>query len=340
MQANPLDYASLRRQIAIQRERAWDLDRDIPWRTPIDRSRYFLPLDRSAIAFPGASEEQRRAISQLLGLVINGTIAEMESVIFKMKDIAWNQLLREYPVNPEMRELGERFCEDTGVDPSALARLLPKAFRSLFLRGTIANAQSGGFAFWWVVAVAEEVSIDIYRQIHSHRDAMDPLYHLVHKKHLEDESRHRNYAFLMLRLAHDRAQQDRFASPFRHLRRKTDLLLAQALSSGWVISELTKIFEVRHLRGEHPFFDVLASCLPLLQSVPPLELFRRLFVSAPYISYLLNTRNQRATIEAATEARVLTFPFPEPQPQPLLLPLSLSVSPDVGIPTGRAVGAE
>src|SRR4029078_6172007 len=144
-----LDDVSLAAQIELQRKHAWDLEKDIDWKVGIDGGKFLLPLDEDAIAFPGATARQRMAISQLMGLVINSTIAEMEDVIHKLKDTAWNTLLRKYPVNPEIRALGELFCEQErkhsrafdryiqlfcdaqGIARSDLDRLVPKAFGSL-----------------------------------------------------------------------------------------------------------------------------------------------------------------------------------------------------------------
>ncbi len=340
MRADPFDYAALRAQIQWQKERTWDLDTGISWEMGIDLTRDFLPLDSDAVAFPGASEEQRRALSQYLGLVINGTISEMEGVIHKLKDVAWNQVLRRYPVNPEMWELGElffeeeikhsrmfgryneEFCKASGVDEAQLKTLLPRAFGSWFQKAVIANSNGGGHAFWWLVASAEEVSIEIYRAIHRHRETMDPLYHLIHKKHLEDESRHRNYAFLML----DVIERSGASSLKERFHRKTDLLFSQLFSTGWVVTELTKIFESKRLKREHPFFETLATCLPLVRKVPLHDLVRKLFVTAPYISLVLNTRNHPHTIETAEARKVLRFPFPKPRPA------------DVGAPKGKGGG--
>src|SRR5262245_58198734 len=106
---NPYDHAALGAQVIRQRKYAFDLNADIPWQVPIDDKKHLLPLDRDAIAFPGASAEQRLALSHLMGLIINSTIAEMEGVINVMRDDAWAKSLRAYPSNPEMWELGELF---------------------------------------------------------------------------------------------------------------------------------------------------------------------------------------------------------------------------------------
>lgn len=325
-----LDDVSLAAQIELQKKHAWDLEKDIDWKMGVDPEKFLLPLDADAIAFPGASESQRLALSQLMGLVINATIAEMEDVIHKLKDSAWNGLLRKYPVNPEIRELGELFfeeerkhsrafdryiqifCESQGIARADLDRLLPKSFGSLFLKAIIANANWGGCAFWWVVASVEEVSIELYKQIHKYKKEIDPLFYTVHRKHLEDEARHRSYAFLMLELI-----EKTETGPIQKLFRKGDLLCAQIFSAGWVLAELHKVFEVEALRGRHPFFAELATCLPLLRKVPPATLLRRFFVSAPYISLVLNAKNHRLTLRAAKQQHMPLVPLPDPELPPL-----------------------
>jgi hypothetical protein len=335
MHVDPLDYEALREQIRWQREKTWSLEDGLPWSRGVDPDRYCLPLDDDAVAFPGLAEAQRVVLSQYLGLVVNGTIAEMEGVIHKLKDVAWGRLLRRYPVNPEMRELGELFfeeelkharmfgryndvfCRSLGIDPDALGRLMPRAFGSLFQRAVIDNARTGGHAFWWLVSSAEEVSIAIYQSLHRWRDAMDPLYFAVHRRHLEDESRHRNYAVLMLELV----KRSRGGSPWRRLwHRKTDLLFSQLFSTLWVVSELTKVFEAKKLAGAHPFFETLASCLPHFRQVGPVRLVEKLFVSAPYVSLVLNTRYHRHTLAIAKALRTPSFPFPAPKPATLRQP--------------------
>lgn len=320
----PWDEGYLAAQVASQKRFAWDLERDFDWNTGIDLGKPCLPLDDDAITFPGASAEQRLALSQFFGLLVNGAIAEMEAVILRLKEAAWASPLRRFPVNPEMEELGElffeeeikharaffryndRFCDQMGIDREAMDTLLPKAWGSRFLKSVVENAKSGGTAFWWVVATVEEVSVEIYKELEKCREAADPLYFTIHKKHLEEEARHRNYAFLMLEVC-ERAQSS-FA---RRIRARTDLVLAQACSTTWGLAQLQKATRVKRLEGEHPFFDVLSTCLPLLERLSWREIFGRLFISAPYFSVMLNTNFHGQTMRAATDRRVLKLPFPK-----------------------------
>ncbi len=323
------DPQALALQVTRQKKYAWDLDKQIPWHLGVDTSSYLLPLDCQSIAFPGASAEQKLAISQLLGLIVNSTIAELEDVITKLRYTCWIEILRSYPVGPELEQLGElffeeeqkhskafhkynlTFCRDLGIDVSDLNRLIPKAYGSLFLKAITQNAKFGGHAFWWVVAAVEEVSIDLYKNISPFKKEIDPLFHEVHLRHMEEESRHHNYAFLMLEVIRERQKSvsDYFFS-------KTDRALGQVFTSGWVVAELSKVFEAKKFKHKHPFFETLASCEPLFKQVGPLDLAKKLFVSAPYISLMLNGKNHKKTSKIALEHKALSFPFPEPVKSP------------------------
>ena len=289
----------------------------------MDTSKFFLPLDDQSIAFPGASSEQQLALSQFMGLVVNATISEMEDALPKMKSSGWAKVLREYPVNPEMTDLGElffeeeakharafsryldTFCHSVGVDRRDLDGLLPKAFGSFFQKAVTANALAGGHAFWWVVASVEDVSIAIYQQIYKNRGQVDPLYYQLHRRHLEEEARHANYAYLMLNLVSRRPPSLR-----RAVFKKADFLMAQIVGAPWVVTELYKFFGVKKLRGVHPFFDVLASCIPLYEQMSRPEVIRRMFMGAPYISWLLNPAWRTQHLDVARRHGAIVPPYP------------------------------
>jgi hypothetical protein len=320
-----LNYADLAHQIALQKKHAWDLDEDIPWHLGIDATKFFLPLDDQSIAFPGASAEQQLALSQFMGLVVNATISEMEDALPKLKYSGWQRLLDEYPVGPEIVELGEMFfeeeakharafgkfldifCNALNVEREELDSLLPKAYGSNFQRAITQNAYHGGHAFWWVVASVEEVSISIYHQIFRHRQHIDPLYFQLHRRHLEEESRHANYAFLMLNLISQKPTDIRTA-----IHRKVDFIISQLVGAPWVITELYKFFNVKELRHRHPFFEVLASCVPLYEKMSKPELIKRMFLAAPYISWLLNPKWRKLHLAVAKNHGAIVPPFPQP----------------------------
>lgn len=320
------DDLSLEKQAALQHSKAWDIDTQIPWAQGVDRSKFFLPLDADALVFPGLSAAQRRTLSQYLGIVINATIAEMEGVIDLLRRPAWEEMLEKHSANPELWALGEKFfaeekkhsaafnrfidvfCQSEGVNQASLRRLLPQGRGSTLLRAIRLNAESGGFAFWWLVAGVEEVSVQIYQMMHKHEKSLDPLYFAVHRMHLEEEARHRSYAFLMLELAQE------IPSTLREkLIRKTDLVLAQSMTAAWVLSQLSRVRVAKELEKEHPFFKDLSSCLPALSKVPLWKVVRSLFTSAPYIGFVLNVRHQKQTLRYAQKYGVWRVPMPIPQ---------------------------
>ena len=327
---DPFTHEKLARQLVLQKELGWDLEKDIPWERGVDSSKYLLPLDDLAIAFPGASSEQKLALSQWMGLVVNSTISEMEDALPNLKYAGWRRLLENYPVGPEMMELGELFfeeeakhargfnkyveayCDELSVDRVDLAALLPKAFGSQFHQAITRNAMAGGHAFWWVVALTEEISMDIYGELHRHRQNIDPLYLELHRKHLEEEARHANYAFLMLDIFNQQPLSWR-----KTLHRKTDFIFAQLSCAPWVMGELHKFFKVKKFKGKHPLFDTLASCIPLYESLSKPELIQRMFVGAPYVSWLLNPKARRRHVFAAKKQGALIPWTPNPQPAKL-----------------------
>lgn len=321
---DPFDYAELARYLKLQRKAAWDLDTCVDWSMGVDSSKRLLPLDDMSIAFPGASSEQSLALSQLMGLIVNSTISEMEDCLPRLKKFGWYDVLQEYPVGPELRELGEQFfteeakhaaafkkylrvfCEDTGVDQDDLDLLLPKSFGSHFQSAIISNASSGGRAFWWVVSNVEEVSINIYHSIYRQRADIDPLYFHLHRRHLEEESRHANYAYLMMNLIDRRRLGIR---GWWH--RKADFSWAQLVAMPWVITELHKFFKVKDLKHRHPFFEVLASCIPLYESMPFTDRVRRMFIAAPYVSWILNPNHRTLHQNFVARDKSWVLPFPQ-----------------------------
>lgn len=296
---SPFDVETLKRQIDLQKRHGWDLEKAFPWEKGIDLSKAFVPLDSQNIAFPGANQEQRLALSQFIGLMVNETISEMENSLPRLKHHAWERTLKSFPVNPEMEALGELFFEEEdkhaksftryldmmahelNVERKDLARLLPKAFGSFFQKSVIWNAEIGGHAFWWVVAAVEEISIEVFKAIHKNRTEVDPLYYELHKRHAEEEIRHENYAFLMLDLVNQRPTSMR-----GYFLKKLDVVLSEIVAGPWVLTELTKFFNVKQFKGVHPFFDTLNSCIPLLEAMPKKDLIKSLIFTSPYVSWL------------------------------------------------------
>lgn len=323
---DPFDYCELAAHLKLQQKTAWDIDTCVDWSMGVDPGKFLLPLDDTSIAFPGASAEQKLALSQLMGLIVNATISEMEDCLPRLKKSAWDDVLRDYPVNPELIALGEQFfeeeakhaaafkrylncfCQAMGVELDDLDLLLPKAFGSFFQAAIIKNAQSGGQAFWWVVSNVEEVSINIFQGIHRSKSSVDPLYFHLHRRHLEEESRHANYAYLMINLL---KHQSRGWRGWWH--RKTDFAWAQLVAAPWVITELHKFLKVKDLKHKNPWFDVLASCVPLYEKMSTAEKIKRMFVAAPYVSWILNPHHRSFHVDAAKSMGAWMLPYPNAQ---------------------------
>lgn len=318
------DHLALAKQLELQKKHAWDLEEAFPWAKGINLDKPFVPLDENNIAFPGASMEQRIALSQMIGLMVNETICEMECSLPRLKYQAWEQHLRRFPVNPEMFELGElffeeeekhaesfkrflhMFCDQTGIDRATLKTLLPNALNSVFQKSMIWNAERGGHAFWWVVAAVEETSIQVFKAVHSNKTQIDPLFYELHKRHAEEEMRHENYAFLMLDLATH--QPPSFKNTFFN---RVDGLLSELVAGPWVLTELTKIFKTKELAKEHPFFATVASCIPLFEKMSKIELARALFTHSPYVSWLVNPAFRKKQKEMKQKHKSFELPLDE-----------------------------
>ena len=66
-------------------------------------------MDENALLFPGASKEQRLAISQAMGMIIGACIYEMEESLIRLRKECWEDYHRDMPVSPEFEELGDQF---------------------------------------------------------------------------------------------------------------------------------------------------------------------------------------------------------------------------------------
>lgn len=327
------DEAAIARILERQKRLAFDLEKGVDWDRRIDLTRYFVPLDPDALVFPEAGPEERRALSQYLGLVIAQTFAEMETALVQVKDAVWKRNLELYPINPEFSALGEQFfaeedkhsrmfkrylrifAEQTGLELEELNRVLPAVSGSMLQKALRLNSEFGGHALWWVLTLVEEASIAIFKQMRPFEDRLDPLYFEIHKRHFEEEVRHSPYSYWMLEHLHTRNR-----SALSVVFRKTDLLLAQALEVSWTLTALSRIRHARQLRSKHPFYAGLARLLPLLVTRSPFEIIRSLFVSAPFVSMLLNPNHHDGFQKMAASLRAFEFPIPSPRKVELSAP--------------------
>lgn len=323
----PDDERALARLLERQRRLAWDFETAVPWEKGVDLSRPLVPMDQDALVFPEASPEQRLVLSHYLGLILAQTFAEMETVLISAKDLVWKKNLELYPVNPEFLALGESFFDEeakharmfrryiqafareTGTSLEDLTSVLPCVSGTMLQRTLKLNSEIGGHAFWWVLTLVEEVSILIFKQMQPFKKELDPLYYEVHRRHFEEEVRHGPYSYWMIEHLYKRNK-----SLAGVVFRKTDVALAQALEVAWALSSLSRIKNSFWLRRKHPFYAQLFSCIPLLRKLSPLEIIRRLFVTAPFISLFLNPGQHQDYQTLITKLRAIPIPTPKPQP--------------------------
>jgi len=326
----PDDEIALTKILERQKKLSWDFEASIPWSGGIDLTKPFVPLDHDNFLFPDASPEQRLAISQYLGLVIAQTFGEMETALIQTKEVVWRKNLDRYPISPEFEALGEQFfteeekhsrmfkrylkafAKETGVKYEELHSMLPAVSGTLLEKTLRLNSDIGGHALWWVLTLVEEVSILIYKQLRPFKKTLDPLYFELHHLHFQEEVRHSPYSYWMIEHLYKRNK-----SLSNIVFRKTDFMLAQGLEIAWTFSSFSRIKNTFWLRNKHPFYKTLLSCIPLLRKNGPVDAIRKLFVTAPFVSLLLNPHNHNDFQTLITKLRTLQIPTPMPRPQTL-----------------------
>lgn len=318
------DETYLRRQLEVQKSKGWDLEKDLPWDLGVDSSKFLLPIDKKAMFFPDASKEQRRAISQLMGLIVASTISELESIANDLKGPTWDRFLKKYPVNPELYELGVHFYEDeqkhslafkkyidlfaesVNTDPKDLRKLLPQSNKTLLGQIYKMNSLAGGMAIWWLIAAVEEESIVFYNYIRNHKASIDPLYYQLHRLHFEEEIRHKSYAFMMLKVHEEFA-----GTPSNVFFKKLDFIIAEVMNMTWTFNQLFKMKNLKKMKNHHPFFETLCTLSEMLGKKNPLEVLNGLFNEVPYISNTLHLGEQPHIKELLERFGVPSMPLPE-----------------------------
>lgn len=323
------DDEAVLKQLKLQQSLAWDLDKDIPW-GPVDLNKFLVPLDDDALLFPGASQEQKLAISQMMGLVMASAICEMEESLMRLREKCWENLILENPVNPEFKALGDqffleeekhaasfrrfilRFCLDMGLDPDELRSILPLVEQTKTEWFLEKHLDTGGAAFWWIIAEVEQEFLYLYHAMRPFQKQLEPLHFAIHKRHFEEEVRHLNFPHMFLKLISERQDGGVLAAL-----RKTDLVFAQGLKAAWTAATLKRLMKVEDLKATHPFYDILASALPLMKKQNFIELGWKLIVKTPYISSFMNHRYHHKFSHIIEELGVWTLPFPKPNPSSL-----------------------
>ncbi len=319
----------LQKQLDLQKRLAWDLEKDIPW-GPIDLTKPLVPLDDDALMFPGASAEQRLAISQMMGLVMASAICEMEESLMRLKSKCWDKLMEENPINPEFLALGEQFfieeekhaasfrrfirdfCRDMGLDPEELRSILPLVEQTKTEWFLEQNLKTGGIAFWWIIAEVEQEFLYLYHAMRPFASKLEPLHFTIHKKHFEEEVRHLSFPHLFLKHLSDRQEGGMIAAL-----RKVDLVFAQSLKLTWTAATVQKLTKVEKKRDVHPFYRTLADTIPMLKEQNIFEISWNLLVKTPYISSFMNHRYHTKFSHIIEDLGVWTLPFPRPLPAKL-----------------------
>lgn len=307
----------------MQKVHGWDLEHDLVWDQGVDLSKFLLPIEKKSNFFPSASFDERRVISQILGLIVASSIAEMESIAVELKEPTWERLLKKYPVNPELYELGNHFYEDENkhsqafkkyidkfaealnVDPSDLKSILPQSNKTLLKQVFKLNSLAGGMAIWWLIAAFEEESILFFRYIKDHKENIDPLYYNLHRLHFEEEIRHKSYAFMMLKV-HEEFE----TTPHTLFLKKLDFIVAEILNLTWTFNQLGNLKKLKQLQNHHPFFNTLLSLSETLGQRNPLEILNGLFNEVPYISNTMHLSDQQHIKDLLNRFGVPSIPMP------------------------------
>ena len=331
------DEEKISRLLDIQKLHSADFEKTIPWAQKIDIHKCLLPLDKNAIVFPEANSEQRVAISQMMGLIVASTISELETIAYQMRDATWLRLLKRYPVNPEILELGEHFYEDEAsharafnryleqfaesvdVDPNDLRTVLPSAKKSLSQTVYRLNSMCGGVAIWWLIAAVEEESIHIFDLMRNSGEVLEPLYYELHRLHFEEELRHKSYAHIMLNVSYEFQR-----APHSRLIQKIDFLLAEVLNFSWSFKQLLKVKGLKRFKNHSPFFDRLNEVSETLTQRSSYSLLRTVFTRAPYTSDALRISKMRHIAKMREQFGTISLN-------------ELGIAPGVPIPVGRSL---
>ena len=162
----------------------------------------------------------------------------------------------------------------------------------------------GGYTFWWIVAQAEQVFLQIYHSLRPCADILEPLYYDLHRKHFEEEARHAHFPYLMLALMSSRGHG--MYSPM-HVR--ADFAIAELVQTAWTVTSMARTRRIQGLKSKHPLFGALASVYPLLEK-------NRCHASCgawshpPYVSGLANPSGHKKILSFAREIGAIPSHIP------------------------------
>jgi hypothetical protein len=309
--------------VDLMRRKAWDLDRDLAWDTPIDTTKPLLPLAQIERMFPGLVADERLVLSQLFGLVVAQIFSDAECFLNKTRELLWGDFTRLFDGHPALLELGTQFFDEErkhaemfrryitlwlgarGLDPQRFFDEQPRFSESWQHRVILRNAARGGLAFWWIVLLAEEESPLIYRHLEDAPDDIEPLYLQIHRKHFEEEARHATFAYTaMAYLA------DGLSGPRGAVRRRADIVLAQVMQMSFMAQAIWRRRRTMPDPSVHPWIATVVAAMRKVERLPARHLFRVFFREPTIMGPFLNYRFHRNMVEMVATRRLWSLPLP------------------------------
>jgi hypothetical protein len=309
--------------VGLMRRKAWDLDGDFAWDAPIDVGKPLLPLAQIDHMFPGLDDDERLALSQILGLIVAQIFSDAEQFLNTARDTLWPDFERLFAKHPVLLDLGTQFFDEErkhaemfrryitrwlearGLEPARFFERQPRFSESWQHRVILRNAARGGLSFWWIVLLAEEESPLIYKYLEEAPDDIEPLYLRIHRKHFEEEARHATFAYTaMAYLA------DHMGGMERAIHRRGDVILSQLMQWSFMLQAFAR--ERRELRTtpEHPWLDTVTQAMRRVQRLPLGHLFRVFFREPTLVGPFFNFRFHENMVEMARTRRLWSFPLP------------------------------
>ena len=321
---NIYDEERLAKKLSVQQKHSWCIETDINWNQGIDHSQFLLPITKESKLFPKLTTRERVVLSQLMGLIVSASISELEAISLKLKKPTWERLMDKYPINPEIRELGEQFYIEEAKHSQAFQRyiklfaksheleydelrsFLPQTRNSLIEKIYKFNSILGGRAMWWLMCAAEEKSILFFKYLKNYQNEVDPLFYQLHKCHFEEEVRHASYAPMMLEI------YDQFSHwPQKKIMTKVDFILAEVLNMSWTFSQLIKLGKLKKIKHKSEFYTELYSVVQKIGNSSPFEVLYELFTSTPYVSEMLHLSEHKSIKILLERYNTTNMPLPK-----------------------------
>jgi hypothetical protein len=309
---------AINKRLEIQKDRAWDIEKDLPWFLGCDVRCDLVPIDENFALLPGITARERLVLGQGIGILAAKAISEHERVLNLLKDKCWARTLGEGEASSDLFEMGEQFFTEEAKHSQAFARYvekfahahhvsvdelnayLPQYDENSFITSLYKlDAQLGGKALWWTVAATEEESIELYKSLHAKKDHIDPLFYTLNRLHFEEEVRHSSYAYDILKL--------KPRSFFAGLLQRSDFLFSRVLQAAWLFKQLRRFRGISALGHHDPFFAELGAILDKMNSQPLFRQMVCLYKHTEHISLMLNPQKHKKIKKALLLHNVLNL---------------------------------